>query len=274
MSTKHDEATSGIAGEGFGVLIKMPGVVAFFLLSVINIVILGWLYLLPKYRRENLAAGLGYGPWAWYSNLCLFGIKSRIIGKEHLPRPYKNFVFVSNHESVADIWLLIRYLRPGFLMKSSMLTNPIGWGGLLTGCVPVDRDNKDDRKRSIDATLDMARRARPVLVFPEGTFGHLDGRLREPHLNLVRHAFDVGMSVVPLAHAGGRRCVDGDVMPVRRGAEVVLIVRPVMHPKEFANRDAFADAVWQSVIEGVREARASVPPGAPYVADPAAQIAA
>jgi len=233
------------------------------LVTVVHATLLGWLLLIPRYRREGLAWALVRPLWGWYTNL-LTGLRVRVIGREHLPSATCGHILISNHESFLDILLLVREVGRSFLMKRSVLISPVGWGAYLMGCVGFDRRSALARQRALTDTLEMAERSRSIVVFPEGTFGNEDGRLRQPHLNLVRHAWTRGLPVVPLGHAGTRRALDGQTLPVRRGAEVVLVVRPPVDPKSFSDGDAFAEACWSEVIAAVAEARRAVRPGWPY----------
>ena len=248
-------------------------VVAYFLVCTAYVACFTWLFLMPRYRREQTGARYGLPGWIWLTNAMLFGARGRLLGAEHLPAVRRGFIYIANHESVADIWLLMHFLRPGFLMKKSLLALPVGWGAYLSGSVGVQRADKQNRARSLEETVEMSWRSTAVVVFPEGTFGHSDGRLLEPHLNLLRRAYDAGLAIVPLGHAGCRRAINGDALPIWRGAETVLVVRPMLWPANFPSREAFAHACWAEVIRGVRAARREISAGCPYAADPAPGVA-
>jgi 1-acyl-sn-glycerol-3-phosphate acyltransferase len=165
---------------------------------------------------------------------------------------------------MVDILVLTRYLRRPFLMKRSVLVSPIGWGTYLAGSIGLDRSSAESRKRALQQTIDMACRSMSVIVFPEGTFGHTDGRLRTPHLNGVRVAYDAGLSVLPLGLAGTRRALDGQSLPLHSNAEIALVIRRPLCPRDFCDGDAFATACWEEVTRAVSAARRYVPRGWPY----------
>jgi len=227
-----------------------------------------WLAALPRYRRERFAFRLCCDPWAWYSTKLFLRPKIRVVGQENLPRAWNGYLYVSNHESLVDIVLLTKEVRRGFLMKRSVLVSPMGWGTYFSGSVAFDRSSKKERGWALRSALEMAKRSMSIVAFPEGTFGHKDGRLREPHLNLLRYAYAAQMPVVPLGHAGCRRAVDGQSLPVRRGAELVLVVRRAVDPALFPDADRFAAACWAEVVTAVTEARAHIAPGWPYERGP------
>jgi len=227
-----------------------------------------WLFGLPRFRREPLAFRLCCDPWTWYSNRFFLRPRIRVIGAANLPSAWKGYLYASNHESLVDIVLLTTTVRRAFLMKRTVLTSPMGWGTYLSGSVPVDRSSEQGRARALRDTLQMAKRAMSVVVFPEGTYGHRDGRLRRPHLKLLRQAWAEGVPVVPLGHAGTRRAVDGESLPVRRGVELVLVARPPLRPERYPDGQRFAEACWAEVRSAVAEARRQAGSGWPYRREP------
>lgn len=243
--------------------VQLAMLFVYLLVTVVHATLLGWLLLIPRYRRERLAWPLVRPLWGWYTNL-LAGMRVTVIGRENLPASKNGYIYVSNHESLFDILLLVLVVGRAFLMKRSVLISPVGWGSYFMGCVGFDRRSAKARQRALTESLDMAERSRSIIVFPEGTFGHADGTLREPHLNLVRHAWDRGLPVVPIGHAGTRRALDGQSLPIRRGAEVALVARPPLDPKAYPDHDAFAQACWLEVTAAVTQARGSLVPGWPY----------
>jgi 1-acyl-sn-glycerol-3-phosphate acyltransferase len=227
-----------------------------------------WLFALPRYRREAFAFRLCCDPWTWYTSKLVLKPKIRVIGREHLPRSWGGYLFASNHESLVDILLLTKEIRRAFLMKKSVLLSPMGWGTYLSGSVAFDRSSRRERARALRETLKMAKRSTSVVIFPEGTYGHRDGQLRKPHLQLLRQAHDEGVPVVPLGHAGCRRAVDGESLPVRPGTEIALVVRPPISPGDYADAESFAEACWDEVRAAVTRARSEIAPGWPYHTDP------
>jgi 1-acyl-sn-glycerol-3-phosphate acyltransferase len=254
--------------RGAGRLLQLPMVGSFLALCVAHAVSILWLFALPRYQREPFAFRLCCDPWTWYTSRLVVKPRIRVLGRELLPKPWKGYLFVSNHESLVDILLLTKEIRRAFLMKKSVLMSPMGWGTYLSGSVAFDRSSKQERARALRETLEMAKRSMSVIAFPEGTYGHEDGRLRKPHLQLIRQAYEQGVPVVPLGHAGCRRAVDGQTLPMRANTEIALVVRPPLQPDDFEDADRFADACWDEVREAVTRARNEIAPGWPYRAAP------
>jgi 1-acyl-sn-glycerol-3-phosphate acyltransferase len=247
---------------------QLPFLAGYLLVCLAHALCILWLFALPRYRREPFAFRLCCDPWSWYSTRLFLRPRIRVIGREHLPGAWRGFLYASNHESLVDILLLTKEVRRGFLMKRSVLYSPIGWGTYLSGSVAFNRSSRAARARALRQVITMAERSMSVVIFPEGTFGHADGRLREPHLNLLRQAWDARLPVVPLGHAGCRRAVDGQTLPVRSRAELVLVVRPAVLPADHPDADSFARTCWQAVTDAVKHARSELRPGWPYQREP------
>lgn len=245
-------------------LLQLPMVAGYLSLCVAHALSILWLFALPRYRREPFAFRLCCDPWTFYTSKLVLRPKIRVIGREHLPESWHGYLYASNHESLVDILLLTKEIRRAFLMKKSVLMSPMGWGTYLSGSVAFDRSSRQERARALRETIEMAKRAMSVIIFPEGTYGHRDGRLRKPHLQLLRQAYDAGVPVVPLGHAGCRRVVDGESLPVRKHVEIALVARPPVRPAQFDDADDFAAACWTEVRTAVARARREIPPGWPY----------
>ena len=249
-------------------VLQLPFIAGFLSVCLVHAFSILWVGLLPRYRRERFAFRICCDPWVWFTTKFFLKPRIRVIGGHHLPTSWKGFLYVSNHESLVDILVLTGKIRRAFLMKRTVLLSPMGWGTYFSGSVAVDRSSPEARQRALDDTLTMAKRSMSVIVFPEGTFGHSDGSLRKPHLKLLRRAYKEGLSIVPLGHAGTRRAVDGQSLPVRRNAEIVLAARPPVDPRDFNEADAFAQHCWQQVVAAVGQARQQIAAGPPYVAEP------
>jgi 1-acyl-sn-glycerol-3-phosphate acyltransferase len=77
----------------------------------------------------------------WSHLTILFFYKTEIHGLENLPGPDEAAVYVSNHQSILDIYTLFLLGRPfKFISKTSNFLIPIiGWSMYLTGHVPLRR---------------------------------------------------------------------------------------------------------------------------------------
>jgi 1-acyl-sn-glycerol-3-phosphate acyltransferase len=101
----------------------------------------------------------------------MFGIKIIVEGKEHLPVT-NNLCFVSNHQGLADIPLIIGYIPKtiGFIAKKELGRIPILniWMKGL-GCILIDRSDVRQSLKVIEQGVKQIERGHPMVIFPEGT---------------------------------------------------------------------------------------------------------
>jgi 1-acyl-sn-glycerol-3-phosphate acyltransferase len=128
--------------------------------------------------------------------------KFRIIDRVH-PDPRRPYVFVANHCSSTDVFLIVRLpWEMKMLSKKSIMRIPLlGWQMRMAGDVPVVRGNKESARRAMEELRRWLDRRVSVFFFPEGTRspGGALGRFRE---GAFRLAIEAGVDVVPLALAG------------------------------------------------------------------------
>jgi 1-acyl-sn-glycerol-3-phosphate acyltransferase len=101
----------------------------------------------------------------------MFGIKIIVEGKEHLPKT-NNLCFVSNHQGLADIPLIVGYIPKtiGFIAKKELGRIPIlnFWMKGL-GCILIDRKDVRQSLQVIERGIKQIERGHPMVIFPEGT---------------------------------------------------------------------------------------------------------
>ncbi|HLN59851.1 MAG TPA: lysophospholipid acyltransferase family protein [Thermoanaerobaculia bacterium] len=127
--------------------------------------------------------------------------KFRIADHVH-PDPRRPFVFVANHRSSTDVFLIARLpWEMKWLSKRSIMQIPLlGWQMRMAGDVPVIRGNKESARHAMEELRRWLDRRVSVFFFPEGTrsAGGALGRFRE---GAFRLAIEAGVDVVPLALA-------------------------------------------------------------------------
>ncbi len=138
-------------------------------------------------------------------------------------------IYVSNHESALDPWILFRAIPRSlrFVAKRELFRIPVfGWYLALAKFVPVDRA---DRSRSVTALRKAGRMVRAgtsLLVFPEGTRSE-EGRIREFKKGPFVLAVEAGTPVVPIAIVGAAALNPKGRIEVRPGTVRVLVGEPV-----------------------------------------------
>jgi 1-acyl-sn-glycerol-3-phosphate acyltransferase len=156
-----------------------------------------------------------------WSRVCLAaaGVEPSYDGVENASKTLP-CVFISNHQSLLDIWSLIPVLPVSvrFVAKRSLFLIPFfGWALSASGFISIDRRNRTRAVKSLRAAAERVRGGRPVLLFAEGTRSR-DGRLAPFKRGAFHLAISAGVPVVPVAISGsGRVLRPGFMFRIRPG---------------------------------------------------------
>ncbi len=156
------------------------------------------------------------------------GCRVSVDFRQPLPRD-GIYVFMSNHVSSADIWVLLAVLpvRVRFIAKKQLGRIPfLGWGIRAARFIFIDRQNPAAARRSINAAAVRIRGGDSVLMFPEGTRS-ADGKLATLKQGGFHLAMSAGVPIVPVAVAGTRACSPKGSFWVRPGAVHVTVGEPI-----------------------------------------------
>lgn len=151
----------------------------------------------------------------------------RVIDSVH-PDARRPYLFVSNHRSMADVYLLsLLPWEMKFLSKDSVFRIwLLGWEMTLAGDIPLARGDKESARR---AMLDMKQRLldkSSVVVFPEGTRS-ADGSLATFRDGAFRLAINLGIDIVPLAISGTETALPKHSLVFQRTTATVEVLPPV-----------------------------------------------
>ncbi len=161
-------------------------------------------------------------------------------------------VYISNHQSLADVWSLILALpvTTRFVAKKSLFYIPIfGWALAASGFIPIDRKNRVLAIRSLAVAGERIRAGRPVVLFPEGTRSR-DGRLAPFKRGAFHLAMEAGVPVVPVAISGSWVALPPRRYRIRPG-EVLVAFAPSLDPARYGPEDV------ESLMADVRRAIAA-----------------
>ena len=146
-------------------------------------------------------------PIAWVAKrwsrilLYLSGITYSINGLEHL-NPDQQYVFIANHESAFDIFLVFAALPYSlvFLAKKELKKIPfLGWAMILGRHIFVERKNHNAALASIElAKKSLQKYPRSIMIFPEGTRS-LDGNMKPFKKGGAILSIQTGLPLVPMA---------------------------------------------------------------------------
>ncbi len=156
------------------------------------------------------------------------GILPSYEGLEHA-RSSLPCVFISNHQSMVDIWVLLLAVPPStrFVAKASLFRIPfLGWSIAAAGFIAIDRKNRARAMKSLAEAADRIRAGRSVLLFAEGTRSR-DGRLAPFKRGAFHLAVAAGVPVVPVAISGSGRLLEPGFFRIRSGVVRVRFAPPI-----------------------------------------------
>lgn len=118
-------------------------------------------------RRAAFAAIHVYCNWVRWSAAVLVGLRSEVRGEV----PQGEVLIASKHQSFFDILILASVLpRPKFIMKRELLFTPfIGFYGLRTGCIPVNRGKRGAAIAKMKQDVMASPVKGQLIIFPQGT---------------------------------------------------------------------------------------------------------
>ncbi|ABN66569.2 predicted protein [Scheffersomyces stipitis CBS 6054] len=143
----------------FGSLIvgcALYGVIASILLRIVNKI---------EYSQFTVAK-------AFYSSLSVaLGLKINVKNEKYLSS--NPAIYISNHQSALDIYVLGKIFQPGYFVtgKKSLKYVPfLGWFMALSGTFFLDRSKSDKARKVLDSALtSLKKQDRALFIFPEGT---------------------------------------------------------------------------------------------------------
>jgi 1-acyl-sn-glycerol-3-phosphate acyltransferase len=151
----------------------------------------------------------------------------RVVDPVH-PDALRPYLFVSNHRSMADVYLLamlpweMKYLSKDSVFRIWLL----GWEMRVAGDIPLTRGDKESARR---AMLEMRQRLldkSSIVVFPEGTRS-TDGRIGKFRDGAIRLAIDLGIDIVPLAISGTETALPKHSLVLQKTTATVEVLPPI-----------------------------------------------
>ncbi|WP_415884341.1 AMP-binding protein [Neptuniibacter sp. QD34_54] len=172
-------------------------------------------------------------------------IKVKVEGLENLPAKGQPSVFVANHASYLDGYLILGFLPRAvrFVAKAELKSNKLV-AFLLNkiGVEFVERFNAEQGYADITRLSEDTIEKRSLFFFPEGTFSRVPG-LRSFHLGAFITACQKKLPVIPIGIRGSRNILRADSWFPRRGHIIISIGKPIYEPPEEGV------SPWQSAIK-------------------------
>lgn len=167
-------------------------------------------------------------------------------GQEHIV-PGQSYVFVANHQSMFDVWLVYGWLPVIFkwLMKAELRKVPfVGTGCKAAGHIFIDRRNAKAAMESLKEVEKQLVNGVCTVIFPEGTRS-LNGEVGRFKRGAFQIAWDLGLPIIPLS-------LDGCYEVLPKGKPFVYRAPVHMHIGEPIDLKQFSDP--NEAIEAVRNA--------------------
>ena len=188
----------------------------------------------------------------WSRSFCrLFLCKVTVDGKENID-PHQSCVFVSNHQSLADVFVIYGWLPVIFkwIMKKELRRIPlVGLACEAAGHIFLDRKSRASAVKSIQKAEKTLQNGVSVVIFPEGTRSGT-GEVGKFKRGAFQIAFDLGLPIVPLSLSG---CMEvqkkGDTL-VNLFRHVHLHIDKPIETKE-QEQDQIIELARNRVIEGM-----------------------
>jgi len=173
-------------------------------------------------------------------------------GAEHI-QPGQSYVFVANHQSMFDVWLVYGWLPVIFkwLMKAELRKVPfVGTGCKAAGHIFVDRRNAKAAMESLKEVERQLVGGVSTVIFPEGTRSK-DGEVGRFKRGAFQIAWDLGLPVIPLSLSGCFEVLPKGKPFVHRHP-VHMHIGKAIDLKKYADSNEAIEAVREAVIEGIK----------------------
>jgi len=211
-----------------------PLIRPFYLLSVIlNTLLLGLFIILisPFDRKGNVVHYIGKF-WSLL-NIYISGTRLSIQGKEKIEKG-RNYIVMSNHQSLVDPWVLIGKLplQLRWTIKPQVKKMPIfGYALQRMGHIYVGRRTKEDAVPTLQMAVKRIQQGSSVVFFPEGSRSK-DGHLRKFHRGGALAAARSGVPILPVTVNGSRFMLPKGTLALMPG-KIRVIVGDAIEPGIF-----------------------------------------
>ena len=187
----------------------------------------------------------------WSRSMCrLMFLIVTVDGEENIVKG-QSYVFVSNHQSMFDVWVIYGWLPVVFkwLMKAELRHVPfVGLACKAAGHIFVPRQKARASFASLHLIEQQLTNGVSTVIFPEGTRTK-DGTLGRFKRGAFQIALDLQLPVIPISLSGCYEAMPKGAWTVRRHPIHMHIGEPI-DLKQFAEPQEAIDFVRQKVEEG------------------------
>lgn len=226
-------------------------IIAPILLIITIIVAISTIVLSPIFPNSIIA----YHPARIWAKLCcyLLFIRVQINGLEKL-NPKQSYVFVLNHQSIFDIFVVYGWFPVIFkwVMKAEIRNIPfVGKACQAAGHIFIDRSNPIAAKHSLQKAEQQLKNGISVVIFPEGTRTKT-GEMAVFKRGAFRIATDLELPIVPVSIKGSFDRLKQNSFNINPGIIVVSVHEPVQVKPYLPERTAeLIQDTWKIINAGL-----------------------
>ena len=178
----------------------------------------------------------GEKKWGYYPGrvlgriMCFLALtRIKIIGNENI-NPNKSYIFVANHQSMFDIFLIYGYLNAKFkwIMKQEIRKTPLlGKACESMGHIFVDRSSPMRAQKSLEEAKDrLLQGSNSVFLFPEGTRS-ANGKIGRFKRGAFTIARDLHLPIIPVTISGAYNVLPKNGWYITPGKITMTIHQPI-----------------------------------------------
>lgn len=190
--------------------------------------------------------------WAIRVALSLTGAKITVIGKENIAADGAA-LYVGNHRSLFDIFVHYSLIDEpvSIIAKNQLAKVPLLnlWMKAI-GCFFLDRDNIKEGLKMVVQAIDKVKSGRDVLIYPEGTRGHVEGEVLPFKGGSFKIAEKSGCDIVPITIINSAEIFENH-RPFVKKTKVIIIYGEHISVKGLSREEvkALPDEVREQILE-------------------------
>ncbi len=161
-------------------------------------------------------------------NIFLAGTRVKIRGKEKIDKG-SNYIVMSNHQSLFDVWALIGKLplQIRWIVKKEIRKVPFfGYALEKMGHIYIDRHDRKNAYMGLEAAVQKIKKGTSIIIFPEGTRSK-NGRLQRFRLGGATLAMRSGIHILPVTVNGGRFALPKGTLALMPGKMEIIVGDPI-----------------------------------------------
>lgn len=142
----------------------------------------------------------------------------------------KQYIFVGNHTSMLDAIVSGGYIPniKKFIGKAEILKWPFLGYLLRKLYIPVQRENKDSRKWSMDQLFEKMKEGMSIVIFAEGTCNTTNKLLKEFKDGAFVVSCKLQIPIIPFVIIGAKKIWSRDVWLISPGKTQIIFKKEIM----------------------------------------------